>query len=677
MATYLETVNRHQVYIARLATGILKDSTYPGINAAYFASRSVLMGFGELNSIRDVNRLNAAVTKAISKELTEGFTATTASMSTIAVNESIYTAALLSSATSVLSAPGESKVNKYVREAIMSLTSGKKKQSAVWPKFVKAYEESFSRQYNAVITSAYNESLSSGTMKTVGQLTKQFRDLNNNVLRHDAETLVRTGVQHYANKANQLMAADNSDIIEREVPIVTFDSRISDICISISARYPKGWLQGKSPIGYPPYHYNAVVAGELVKTSKGNKKIEDIAVGDMVITHKGRLKPVTTVMRKVCDTGFARVITFESGGTISVTDEHPLLVDGLGWVRADKIKVGDNLFKNVKKVSKLLSRLPITKRNPNDYPSLFDRDEIFTEVASFTGAMSSSVDFNANHMALKSKVHNSILKNELVGKLMTTIRGSAIVDKCLFTLNGVLSVPISLRDHKRIIPSFIMQRVGFLHPIGVHLSKGASFFSQTISPVRLALVSGFKIASNTASLALTHRFNAVNSAPSGHCSVSESELPFDRSKCFLQGVIMKIKEFSKIFFIDKFNHWDSQVVKSISIVEHKGMVYNLEVKDDHTYLINGIVTHNCRTIIGYLLFGQDSFEGTRASKGSDGGEQIKATTPLAKFLRTQSKQFVFETLGKRKGELFLAGKLPLANLTDKFLKPLPLSVLDN
>ena len=44
-------------------------------------------------------------------------------------------------------------------------------------------------------------------------------------------------------------------IIEREIPIVTFDSRISDVCISISAKYPKGWLQGKSPIGYPPYHY--------------------------------------------------------------------------------------------------------------------------------------------------------------------------------------------------------------------------------------------------------------------------------------------------------------------------------------------------------------------------------------------------------------------------------------
>jgi len=340
MPTYLEQTNRHQVYIARLATGILKDETYPAINSTYLAVRRVLNEFGELNSIRDVDRLNALINKVIAKELTEGFVTTTASMSTIAVNESIYTAALLSSSTVVLSAPSEAKVNKYTRESIMSLTSGNKKQSAVWSKFVKGYEQSFSRQYNAIITSAYNESLTSGVMQTTGQLTKQFRDLNNNVLRRDAENLVRTGTQHYAQRANQLMADDNSDIIEREVPIVTFDSRTSDTCISIDARYSKGWPQGKSPIGYPPYHYS------------------------------------------------------------------------------------------------------------------------------------------------------------------------------------------------------------------------------------------------------------------------------------------------------------------------------------------------CRTTIGFLLYGQESFEGTKASKGDSGGAQIKATTGFGKWLRTQPKSFVLETLGKRKGELFLAGKLPLANLTDKYLKPLPLSVLD-
>lgn len=278
MPTYLETTNRHQVYIARLATGILKDETYPAINAAYRASRLALMEFGDVNSILDVNRLNAAINKAIAKELTDGFAATTASMSTIAVNESIYTAALLSSATSVLSVPGESKVNKYVREAIMSLTSGKKKQAGVWAQFVKGFvgngkvdsNGSMSRRYNSVITSAYNESLTSGKMQTVGQLTKQFRALNEGLIRSEAESLVRTGVAHYSGRANELMAADNLDIIEKEVPIITFDDRTSDTCISIDARYSKGWPVGKSPIGYNPWHYQCrSTVGFLLFGQKG------------------------------------------------------------------------------------------------------------------------------------------------------------------------------------------------------------------------------------------------------------------------------------------------------------------------------------------------------------------------------------------------------------------------
>lgn len=675
--SYIQKQDKHQVYLSRLAGGILKEDVYPGINNAYRSVYSILRDHGDISSIRELNQVTKAITAAIKESVGEGFAAATTSMSAIAVNEAAYQAAALSlMSDTVLKAPGEPRVNKYTRESIMSLTSGKRVTSGVWPSFVKGYEDSMSREYNSIITAAYSESLSTGKMATLNQLSQRLRNANNELLARDAEALVRTGVQHYAGKASQLMAADNSDIIEREIPIVTFDSRTTDICISISAKYPKGWPLGKSPIGYSPYHYNAVVAGEMVKTSGGNKKIEDVAVGDLVVTHKGRLKPVTAVMRKPCDTGFARRIHFESGLAIMVTDEHPLLVDGFGWVRADEVKVGHNLFKNVKKVSKLFSRSPVAEWNPNNYPSIFDGDEVFSEVASFSGAMSSAVDFNADSVGLKSKIHDSIIANKLVRKIVSAIGANTIVNKCLLAFNRIGSMPIALTDHKRRVTSFIMKRVGFLHSLRMRFMNLAGFLGKPISPMPLTLSGFLKRPSYAASLAPTHWFNTVNPAPSTHGSVSEGELSFDSSKGFLQGVIMKIKKFSKIFFINKFNHWESQVVKSISIVEHKGMVYNLEVKDDHTYLINDIVTHNCRTTIGYLLKGQTELEGTRSAKGSDGGSQIAANTPFAKFLREQPKDYIYETLGRKRGELFVAGKLPLANLTDKYLNPLPISKLN-
>ena len=73
----------------------------------------------------------------------------------------------------------------------------------------------------------------------------------------NAESIVRTAVNHFGTQGRLAFADGNSDVIEREIPIVTFDSRVSDTCISISANYGQsGWPYGKSPVGYPPYHPN-------------------------------------------------------------------------------------------------------------------------------------------------------------------------------------------------------------------------------------------------------------------------------------------------------------------------------------------------------------------------------------------------------------------------------------
>ena len=263
--TYIEKLNRHQVYLQRVATSLLRDNVYPQLNVAYRAARFELIEYGEINSLTDVNRVNRAITQAMSEAL--AFEQTNEQLNEIAINEAAYTANLVASTSvAVVTAASETAVTRYVRDAIMTLHSGNRMQSAIWSDFVKAYADKMSERYNAIITNAYSQSLSTGKMATVQQLTKQMRDLNQGIQRHEAESLFRTGVQHYASQANRLMALDNSDIIQREIPIVTFDNRTSDICISINAKYPKGWPAGESPIGYPPYHYQCrTVIGYLVE----------------------------------------------------------------------------------------------------------------------------------------------------------------------------------------------------------------------------------------------------------------------------------------------------------------------------------------------------------------------------------------------------------------------------
>lgn len=82
-----------------------------------------------------------------------------------------------------------------------------------------------------------------------------------------------------------------------------------------------------------------------VYTSTGYKRIASIAVGDLVLTHQGRFRPVNWVLKGARHTG--EVVRPVFGGTKAksipfTTPEHPYLTDR-GWVEAGKLLVGDKI----------------------------------------------------------------------------------------------------------------------------------------------------------------------------------------------------------------------------------------------------------------------------------------------------------------------------------------------
>lgn len=84
-----------------------------------------------------------------------------------------------------------------------------------------------------------------------------------------------------------------------------------------------------------------------ILTSTGFKPIGKISIGDLVLTHKGRFKKVTEVMRQSVDS--AEVVTISvglSGGkqsnSLTMTVEHPVLTQR-GWVRADNLTTNDKI----------------------------------------------------------------------------------------------------------------------------------------------------------------------------------------------------------------------------------------------------------------------------------------------------------------------------------------------
>ncbi|WP_294129382.1 polymorphic toxin-type HINT domain-containing protein [Propionicimonas sp.] len=91
---------------------------------------------------------------------------------------------------------------------------------------------------------------------------------------------------------------------------------------------------------------NCFVAGTKVQTAKGAKPIQDIQPGDQVwaknlTTGESELRPVSGLFQKKSTT--LMKITLATGSTVVVTQEHPFMVDGQGWVLSGDLQVGDHL----------------------------------------------------------------------------------------------------------------------------------------------------------------------------------------------------------------------------------------------------------------------------------------------------------------------------------------------
>jgi DNA polymerase III subunit alpha len=103
--------------------------------------------------------------------------------------------------------------------------------------------------------------------------------------------------------------------------------------------YLAGRKHGVKPI------LGCLLAGQEIITADGVKNVEDVRIGDMVLTHQGRFRRVLRTMRRPYQ---GRAYTVSLGGrygrTLTLTEEHPVLVrtrDGLvDWKKPGDIDAG-------------------------------------------------------------------------------------------------------------------------------------------------------------------------------------------------------------------------------------------------------------------------------------------------------------------------------------------------
>ncbi|HEX4868413.1 MAG TPA: DNA polymerase III subunit alpha, partial [Acidimicrobiales bacterium] len=93
------------------------------------------------------------------------------------------------------------------------------------------------------------------------------------------------------------------------------------------------------------YKARCILPGQEIVTADGMKRVEDVGVGDLVLTHRGRLRPVTQVMSRHHRGAVHGVELSNRYGRVTwMTGEHPVLVRAQNgtrsWVPVEEIAAG-------------------------------------------------------------------------------------------------------------------------------------------------------------------------------------------------------------------------------------------------------------------------------------------------------------------------------------------------
>lgn len=80
------------------------------------------------------------------------------------------------------------------------------------------------------------------------------------------------------------------------------------------------------------------VAGTLITTATGQRPIESLKVGDLVLTRAGWYPVSKHAMTQ--EAARVMTVTFENGKQLTATPDHPVWVEGRGFVRLDSLRYG-------------------------------------------------------------------------------------------------------------------------------------------------------------------------------------------------------------------------------------------------------------------------------------------------------------------------------------------------
>lgn len=335
--TYTEALDKRQLSILRLAQSMIKEISNPALDEAYRAARLAILDRDAPRTLTQLNALKKAMTNAYVAELEKGFEPLTEELGDLSVEEAAFMARTMAEfAPEAFSLPVDKVVKRYVDNSVLQM-HGKRDAVFTWDEYLETYFESSASNLRKSVNEVWRGQNVDGKLPTLNQYVNRIRLTNNGVNKQQAESIVRTGVNHFSTQGRAAFYQDNEDVIERYYLNVTFDNRVSKICVSAGAKYGAGSKGANwKDIPKPPLHPNcrtAIIAIALGQDIEGDRQAIEGRKGKEATDHfearKARLrtKSKTSYRGRKDDVFIAKEIDAATPISKFLKDQPPYFID--------------------------------------------------------------------------------------------------------------------------------------------------------------------------------------------------------------------------------------------------------------------------------------------------------------------------------------------------------------
>lgn len=371
-----------------------------------------------------------------------------------------------------------------------------------------------------------------------------------------------------------MMVKDYQDLMLDKSFLINHQQTILEITTFVKHITPSGNVRYAADSG----NDDCLLPDTMIKTINGYKKIKNIKLGELVLTHLGNYKPVTNIAIKDFD-GDMYKVKFKGQLELDITYNHPIYIATENYSRKN--------LNNYNRYDKRIWTLPsdikgkyrcvnIIKNEENSEKNM-KFDENFSK---FIGLFLADGDcYEFNNTTYKISIVFNIKQKDLISEITNYLNSLNIELSYVIKNNSYTIIFNNKNFYDLLIDCYDSETKEKILPPwykNLHLSFMLKYWlKDDFNTRKVKKTTSLQLALSMRDIALSLGKHAIIGIKDQYWLTVYDQIPKSSS-------LKKITDFEY-----------SSIINYSEKYTYKGITYNLEVEDDNSYIANGIVVHNC------------------------------------------------------------------------------------